>query len=44
MRLKERLIEMEEMCWKGMKERMGKMVGKGGECSVGSEVLANGGV
>jgi hypothetical protein len=31
MRLEERLIEVEDMCWKGMKERMGKMVGKGGE-------------
>ncbi len=42
MRLEKRLIEMEEMCWRGMKEKMGKMVGK--ECSVGSEILANGGV
>jgi hypothetical protein len=31
MRLEERLIEVEEMCWKGMKERLGKMLGKGGE-------------
>jgi hypothetical protein len=35
---------VEEMCQRGMKEKMGKMVGKGGECSEGSEVLANGGV
>jgi hypothetical protein len=29
MRLEERLIEMEEMCWRGMNERMGKNGGEG---------------
>jgi hypothetical protein len=34
MRLEERLIEMEEMCYRGMKERMGKMLGMEGGGSV----------
>jgi hypothetical protein len=30
MRLEEKLIEIEEMCWRRMKERMVEMVGNGG--------------